>query len=581
MKHTQSNFLKSGCAIDLVLLAALWCIAVIIVNPIGEFPLNDDWSYALTVKYLGEHLDFRPCGWTCMPFITQALWGALFCLPRGFSFTALRFSTLTLSLAGVLGFYILMRQVGSSRRFALMCALVLAFNPIYFALSNSFMTDVPFTTLAIFSIFFFVRYFQTESTPSLVIAVVLAIITTLCRQLGLALPLAFTATVFLKYGFQKSRVALALAPSLLTGIIWVGFNHWMKVTGRTPAIYNKETNKLLLILSKPWTVPLHLAHHGWNALMYTGCFLLPLLILFLPAKRQLFSRKTIKVAIGFFVLWSGARFIFKPGLMPVHGNILDPHGIGPLLLQDAQLLSLPHVIPLPVAFWFIVTLLSLAGAAILISLTLLSDFFSPAQAEIADCGQLKRSWLFSKWPIKDRLQSVNTTVGVFFLFCALIYLAPLVINGFFDRYFITVIVFVAGFLATMLPVAEWPARRWQWIAAIVLLTCSALYAVAGTRDYLAWNRVRWIALADLQQNHIPPEKIDGGLEFNGWYLYDPKYQPGGDKSDWWVIDNQYLVSFGDMPGFAEIKEYDYARWLPPSRGKIVVLKKTSNQSASK
>lgn len=600
MKNPAPPSLKSVRAIDLLVLSAVFCIAVLIVNPIGDFPLNDDWSYGLTVKYLREHGDFRPVGWTSMPFISQALWGALFCVPRGFSFTALRFSTLTLSLVGVLGLYLLIWQLRRSRLLAFVCALMLAFNPVYFALSNTFMADVPFTTLVILSLFLFVRYFQTESVSVLAVAVILAVIATLCRQLGVAIPLAFTITLLLKHGFQKRRVALALAPSILVLGIWAAYTFWLKATGRLPALYNQQTDKLLSIFGKPWMVPLRFTFHSWNALMYLGCFLLPLLVLAIPGRGRIRTTALAKGALVLFVIASVARFIAKPGLMPVHGNVLDPRGIGPFLLQDIQLLNLPHVAPLPAFFWVIVTALSLAGAGFLVfyCCDYLSGFFSaekvsgqgfaqpekPIAPGMIDSAGANAGWLraISRWKTVcwSQLESSEQTTAVFLLLCTVIYLAPLVISGFFDRYLIPVAVFLAAFLALTANVSEAFPGRWRRPAVAFFLACFAAYALAGTRDYLTWNRERWVALADLQRAHVPARSIDGGFEFNGWYLYDPKYKPSGTKSDWWVIDNEYLLSFGDMDGFERYKEYNYSRWLPPSEGKILVLKRKGSEQVS-
>lgn len=582
MKTSGWSFLKTGGVSDLLALTALWCLAVIVVNPIGNFPLNDDWSCGLTVKFLREHGDFRPSGWIGMTFISQALWGDLFCLPSGFSFTALRISTLTVSWIGVMGFYALMRQLGQHRRVAFICALVLAFNPVYFALSNTFMTDVPFTTMAILSLLFYIRYFQTESMAALFIALAMTLIATLCRQLGLVMALAFAVTLLLKRGFQRHNLVRALTPSVVSIGVWAGYNHWLKATGRTPANYNVKTDMLLHLVGRPWTLPLRLAHNGWDALMYLGCFLFPALLLLLPAGKQILAKWWAKAALVLFIVWSALRFVGEPGaprLMPVHGNVLDPRGIGPMLLQDGQRLYLRHVLQLPTAFWFAVTLLSIAGAAILFSYcsVLIPDLFFAAQLQT---GDNHRSWrqTFLRWRIKDQPQSTDRNLATFFLFCALTYLVPLVIAGFFDRYLITSIVFLIGFLASTMPAAEKAAGRGLWTGVIFFLACSSAYAIAGTRDYLTWNRVRWTALANLQRNNILPQSIDGGFEFNGWYLYDPNYKRSGGKSDWWVIDNEYMLSFGDTPGFTVLKEYDYARWLPPSRGKILVLKKVSDQS---
>src|SRR5512137_2624379 len=90
--------IPKGAAGDMLLLASIWVASLFVVNPIGDFPLNDDWSFGLAVQRLLQTGQFHPTGWTSMPLITQALWGSLFCLPAGFSFNALRASTLLLSL---------------------------------------------------------------------------------------------------------------------------------------------------------------------------------------------------------------------------------------------------------------------------------------------------------------------------------------------------------------------------------------------------------------------------------------------------------------------------------------------------
>ena len=69
-----------------------------LVDSIGDFPLNDDCVYALGVKSILQTGRFDLPG--LVPsgpnVFAQAYWGALFCLPFGFSFTAPRFSTLAL-----------------------------------------------------------------------------------------------------------------------------------------------------------------------------------------------------------------------------------------------------------------------------------------------------------------------------------------------------------------------------------------------------------------------------------------------------------------------------------------------------
>lgn len=583
MKKPELSFLKSGTAVDLIAITVLWCIAVAIVHPVGNFPLNDDWSYGRTVKHLLEQREFRPSGPMVIPLLSQAVWGALFCIPHGFSFNALRFSTLTLSLIGLAGFYVLIRQLHSSRWLAIICVLLLAFDPIYFALSNTFMADVPFTAMVTLAALFFVRYFQTESISMLAVATILAIVATLCRQLAIALPMAFTATLLIKHGFQKRNIAVAVLPSILVIGCLVAFNIWLKATGRIPEDYDLKTGQLRLVLSKPIAIPLYLVHRAWNAIVYLGCFLLPLLILVMSNRQRTRTTILTKVVLVVFVAVTVARIIFMPELMPVHNNVLDPHGIGPLTLRDTQLLHLSHVVPLSKFFWVVVTVLSLFGAWVLISESsaVVSGFFfvnpvingSKTEARGKLLGWCRNAVLNWRSVLQRQPRAVDQTIATFFLVCAVVYLGPLALGGFFDRYLLPVIVFLAAFFAAMTKTSETPKRRWPCAVALLLTACFAWFAVASTRDYFSWNRARWTALADLRQANIPPSSIDGGFEFNGLETYVRNYVRTAGKSDWWVDDNEYLLSFGEMAGYETVKEYDYARWLPPSRGKILVLKR--------
>jgi hypothetical protein len=135
------------------------------------------------------------------------------------------------------------------------------------------------------------------------------------------------------------------------------------------------------------------------------------------------------------------------------------------------------------------------------------------------------------------------------------------------------VVLLGAFVVVTLPVIERPPISLRHLAGILLVLGFAGYAIAGTRDYLEWNRIRWAALADLQRENIAPERIDGGFEFNGWYFYDPKFHGPHHKSDWWVQDDEYILSFGQLAGYKIHREYSYAHWMPPYEGKILVLQR--------
>ncbi len=148
-----------------VVLTAAWALAIVLVNPTGNFPINDDWSYADTVRRLVEHGEWQLNPWTSMPLATQVLWGWLFSQPAGVSFMALRISTLVLAWAATLGSYTLLRLAGGAPAVALCGAATVAACPVFFPLAFTFMTDVPALAFAVWALVCVLKYLQ-ERRPA-------------------------------------------------------------------------------------------------------------------------------------------------------------------------------------------------------------------------------------------------------------------------------------------------------------------------------------------------------------------------------------------------------------------------------
>jgi len=550
--------------IDLGLIVSIWCISIIVVNPIGNFPLIDDWSFGRAVQRLLQSGDYRP-EWASMPLITNVLWGALFCLPGGFSFTALRLSTLLASLLALVGTYVLVRDLQQPRWLAVVITLTLGFNPIYYALSHTFMTDVPFTALAIWTSVFFARSLRNGSTFAMLLGTVLAIAATLSRQLALCIPMAFAATLFLRPGARLKPVLHAVIPPLLCVGALFAFNHWLATSGRLPKDYDLRTNELLQVLTDLKHFTRHLFSNAFEAVVYLGLFLLPFLLLsskdlFRPTHRRnaaLLAGGILATALGAAVRTHyGGRMLIPPP----HLNILLESGIGPVYLRDTFILHLHHMSALPAGFWMILSAMGLVGAALLI--TKLS-----AHALDLIPKLLRRG-------LSDDVEAIS----IFLLLCGVIYALPLLAVTFlFDRYLISLIPFFAVGLAGLssrCAASPFSSAKSLRFTALSLLVAFSLFSIGVTRDYLMWNRVRWEALQDLARlGHITVEDIDGGFEFNCLYLFDPGYRPRPERSWWCVHGDTYQIGFGIVPGYTVTKEYSYHHWLPPHVQKLVVLQK--------
>lgn len=545
------------------LVILIWLASLLAVHPLGNFPLNDDWSFGQAVKILMEKHDFRPSGWTAMPLITNVLWGGLFCLPSGFSFTALRVSTLVAALAGMLGAYWLLKESRASEWLALMAAALLGFNPVYYALGCSFMTDVPFTTLIIFAAIFLLRNLRNGADRDLFLGTAFVLIATLSRQLALAVPLAFAIASFLKYGFNRSKLWRACFPAVLGVIALILFQHWMASTGRLSSMYEKKSGELTHALIDPLHTLPEFAHNLYVCLLYLGLFLAPILFCVLASIWQTQPKKTkLMFASSLWIVLLACYCYRGRGLfMPLSTNILAEFGIGPVTLRDAAILQINMLPELPTTLWKVITLVSVLGAVAL--LTWAGVFISN---------------VLPKW--RARAMDDNHTAAVFNFLCAAIYLAPLLATTFFDRYLIAAIPFLAAAVAAVCP----PLPKFNlkiFAPATAVLVGLMLYAVCGTHDYLGWNTARWTAANELMANEqVKPEEIDGGFEFNALYFFNPNYDLlKTEKSWWWVQNDTYMISFGPVPGYDAIKQYPYTRWLLPGRGTVFVSKKSENAAA--
>lgn len=541
---------------NIFIIGIVWLLMAALVQPVGDFPLNDDWVYALAVKSVVETGYFHFPSPSMANVGPQVYWGALFCLPFGFSFTALRFSTLVLGFVGVAALYGLLRQFKADAKISLFGALTLAVNPLYFGLANTFMTDVPFITLMLVALYFLVRGLQQDSSPHIVIGLLAAYLAILIRQFSLVVLIGFAIAYPIKKGFTFYNIIKAGSLVILGVLLHVGYQYWLANTGRL-AVFDTHTIPQLV----PPTI-LNSTKKATVSLIYVGLFILPFIAAIWSPK---FHRMTGKSKYVWGVIWAYVVILlgflwFTSQRLPLLDNILMNSGLGPLTLRDTFNLELniPVISDSVVFVWDVVTFFSVLAAGIGIYLIGIAT---------------KQAWL------KFRSIETRAEAATYALLAAmaLTYLAILliVVGRFtlFDRYLLIFLPLVVLLIASAKHY-QTNAQKTRNVVPIVLITLYAAFSVGATHDYLDWNRTRWIALHDLVNvNKISPQKIDGGYEFNGWLLYDKKYKQSPMKSWWWVVDDEYVLASGPLPGYMEVKRYPVNRWLKLTAADIIVLRR--------
>jgi 4-amino-4-deoxy-L-arabinose transferase-like glycosyltransferase len=552
--------------LDFLIIAVIWAGSLVIVNPLGDFPLNDDWASARTVKHLLETGNYVPSPWMAMSLVTNILWGALFCLPAGFSFIALRLSTLTIALIGLMGVYWLGKELKLPRSFRITAALTLGFNPMYYTLSSTFMTDVPFTALLTLSALFFVRCLKDNSNRDLYAGISFALAATFSRQLGIAVPLAFAIVYFFRFGFSYRHVLRGLSPLIICVVALISFEHWLFVNGALSQNYLNKSSELLSMWKDLRNLLLFESVNSYVALVYLGLFLFPSLALTIPAIWSIHNRQNLNIWLAIVIVGGMTVTYYQyygvDPLLPMIGKLLGGAGMGPLTLRDTFILDVYPLPWLPKLFWTIVTWLGVFGAILIFAALI---FFAK---------QMSADLRFGK-------TSLETASSLFLLLCTISYLFPLFAHSMGDRYFLPIIPLLTIAIMNIFPKERVAYERLFRPLGLASLLAFSLFSVSATRDYLTWNRVRWEALNDLTQvEKIDSRDIDGGFEFNGWNFYDAYYLEDPDKSWWWVQGDTYLITFSRVSGYSVAKQYIYSHWLPPYTGRILVLKKSESEVVS-
>jgi len=543
-----------------LLLLGGWLLAAVLVNPIGDFPLDDDWSYGLTVRTLLTSHRLHLTDFTSMPLLPQVLWGWLFCLPAGFSFTALRVSTLVAAAGGLWLVFHLGRQLGLRPGPAALLAAVVGFNPLYFALSFSFMTDVPFTVLAVAAIAAFVTAWTRHRPGWFWTGVALTTLATLLRQLGLAVALGASLAESVRLGKVRARAWAPLAASLAALTLWtVALRLWVGL----PAYY-RAPEQLLLDQARlgVWSTLKRIAFTAGETFAYVGLFTLPIQRLLPPARLTAPSPRVATIARATAIaagVASAATLVLRKAAMPLTGNILTNLTLYPVMMPGAD-----HLPTAPLWVWRVLTAVAVVGGALLVERLVVG-----------------LSWLA---PHRTDLLRPDPVVGLFLFGCGAWYLLPFLpmpSPGFYDRYFLPLIVIaalLAVWTASRVPHA---ASRSGVAAAAAAVALCVLFAVPAMHDTLALNRARWQAVHwATAEDGLPPRAVDGGFEVNGWYYFANGARLTAPTTAWHhPAHPQAIVALSPLAGYRAIRTFSFPRWLPPGAGRVYVLMRAATPAS--
>jgi hypothetical protein len=479
-------------------MALVWIVAIVVVDPRGEFPLIDDWAYRWSVDQLVVHGRFALSDWSATNLAGHVLWGALFAKLFGTGFETLRASTLVLGYLGGAAFYIWLRVVHVRRAHALVGALSLLLNPIYLALSFTFMTDVPYVAVQIAAMVLLTLGLAGTGSVALASGWVLALFALSIRQVGVAIPFGYGAALLWRDGLGLRSIALAIVPVCGFWLVQEAYERWLEATGRLPAQFGFNAEEIASRLAEPISVILVQAGNAVIYLfMYGGLFVLPAALLVMRSAVAPFPVRT-KLALRWAILAVSVAVTVAISLingpMPIWGGVLSRAGVGVHI-------GVPEApIPLRILITFAAALGGTLGVVVL----------------------LVRLWqlLSGQYP-----RVAAGTLAACFVLGGLLFAPLLLMPARFDRYLLPILPCLVVALLVQpnghkrAASAEHGGSRQRIALASLVLAGFCFFAVAGTKDFLTEERARLAALQHGLALGFSRDSIDAGWVLNGWHLY--------------------------------------------------------------
>jgi hypothetical protein len=540
-----------------VALLGVWTFIIMVVNPSGEFMVNDDWAFVKCLETFRATGTIAATGWGPPGYrggpalLVHLLWGDLFCRVFGFSLTTLRVAVLTMGILGSFGLLLLLRSAGASAWLALLGTLTVVGNPLFLAESFTYMTDITFASLAVFALLCFFLGVKKSRTSWIIAGLILTLGSILTRQIGVAIFLAFILTCWLHpAGLTLGRGKMTLLALWLVLLPWIAYEVLLSRIGSSPLTQHGIMLQIFNIFKEKSLLG-YLVFLGQGLFcyaIYAALFISPLLtgrlIFWLRRRdfRYLFSVFLVVAALCEGAILTG--FIQPP--VNFLGNVIFNLGIGPILLKDTYILGIPRFGVISKGAYYLVV----AWAA-LAFITLLSRF-------IAYVGRRLRTGFSPELP-------ENSFLVCLVILSMLAYLSVVMLTPFRDRYLIPLIIFmVIWMVLDFFPAGQVAKTDWKIIPGFVLVIFLGLWSICNGHDFMEMKRsLKQAHDYVLREMRLDPCTFDGGFEFNGYYCYRNDFRPAPGLSWWWVSREDYVITLGPLPGYRVLRIFPFQRYCGP------------------
>lgn len=524
-----------------VLLFGLFFICeTILLSPFGNFPLHDDWVPSLSIfEYVRSGVVFYPA-LLAASSVVPILYGIGTSLVFGFSFVALRLTSVVLAWGCACFLYAFLRKNDFPRPISIAATALLLASPLFINLSYTFMSEIPALFFLLGAIFFFSWGLREKNYGVIGLGALFGTLGFFTRQTDIFIILSAAAVYFFDKSLDRRRGLLIFG---LCGIAIVTFGKLLQGAGISPSA--------LSVFYLPTDILLRVVRTFLFALFFlalAGLAVLPATVSIWMRGKKISDARLSGRLIFFSVVASvsgAVGFI----LFNQFENVITLYGVGPV----------PFVMIGSIKTWGpIAAYVAVTGMAIVSGVYLLRCY-------VKDAGIFfgKRPWNAFIWYY----------AALYFLFVSIVF-------PWFDRYYILLLPLSCYCAAQILERYSWRPRIFY-----AIIACMGLYGMIGTYNYLAWNDARWRLGERLITKGVAPSELSGGKEWNGWYHYkneldpllkkhDPRENAAGFIDDFLILHRQstYILSFSPVEDTAVVDTENVAG-IFSNIDKIYALKK--------
>jgi len=206
----------------IVLSALVFFILVIFINPLGNFPINDDWLFVRQVEAFSKGI-WEKNVLIDPTFISQGMVGLVWSKIFGVGFESLRLLTMVVFVVFLVGVYVLLNLLKINKKFILVVLLLFVLNPLVVASSLTFMTDIYFLFFLVFTLYFYLLYAKEKHLKYFVYGSVFCGLTFLNRQIGLIPYIAMSLFLFVQ---RKKNLKHLMVGTLPIAAALISFYYW-------------------------------------------------------------------------------------------------------------------------------------------------------------------------------------------------------------------------------------------------------------------------------------------------------------------------------------------------------------------